>query len=231
MSSMGIEKNYRTSHLKQEIIDSLIEIHIEESPILIWQNEAGKRNVLKAKIDSIDFAGDSISLSPFSDNDKILFPKLKSDLTFYIRGDSKNIVFKQEKISVKVNTNQLHLVIPTEVKLYEKRSEIRIQFKDQLLKMTTEIYPGGHTDLSTKSKTGELLDVSLSGMGFTLEKKYARLFFEKDKIKIDRIGNFRFPRPIYGEIIYTSSEGKFDARSKIGIRFKEKLTLEIINSI
>ena len=228
---MSIEEKYRTSHLKKEIMDSLIEIHAEESPIIIWQNEAGKRNVIKAKIAAIDFVSDSISLSPYSDKDKLLFTNIKENLTFYIRGDSKNLVFKQEKKLLKINNSLLQIAIPSEVKLIEKRSEIRIHFSDQLLKMTTEVYPGGRVDLTTKSMIGELLDVSLSGMGFLLGKKHARLFFEKDKIKIDRIGNYRFPRPVYGEIIYTYSDEDDSTKSKIGIRFKEKLTQEIINSI
>jgi hypothetical protein len=61
---MGIEVNYRTSKLKKEIIDTLIDIHIESSPVLIWQNEDGKRKVTKAKIEAIDFASDSLHFLP-----------------------------------------------------------------------------------------------------------------------------------------------------------------------
>ena len=104
---MGIEEKYRPSTLKKEIIDSLIDIHIESSPVLIWQNEGGIRNVTKARIEAIDFASDSILLTPFSNSDEFLFNSLKINTTFYLRGNSKNIVFKQEK-SAKKTVKRLH---------------------------------------------------------------------------------------------------------------------------
>jgi hypothetical protein len=59
----------------------------------------------------------------------------------------------------------------------------------------------------------------------------ARFFIVKDKIKIDRIGSFTFPRPIYGEIAYSSTEKDNVGRIRIGIRFHEKLTTDNLNAI
>jgi hypothetical protein len=228
---MGIEVNYRTSKLKKEIIDTLIDIHIESSPVLIWQNEDGKRKVTKAKIEAIDFASDSIILTPFSTTDENIFDKLKVNSTFYLRGNTKSIVFKQDKPAKKTTKGYLQIFIPTEVKMFEKRSETRLLFAGKNPKVTAEIYPGGLIDISTKAIEADLNNVSLSGMGFFLDKKYSRLFFEKDKIKIMRIGNHSFPRPIHGEIVYASSEQNHIDRIRIGIRFSEILTTDILYAI
>ncbi|MBC7538733.1 MAG: hypothetical protein H7281_07930 [Bacteriovorax sp.] len=228
---MGIEVNYRTSTLKKEIIDTLIDIHIESTPVLIWQNVSGKRNVTKAKIEAIDFASDSIFFTPFSNSDENMFDQLKINSTFYLRGNTKSIVFKQDKAAKKTTKGFLQIFIPNEVKMFEKRSETRLSFIEKTSKVTAEIYPGGLIDISTKSVGVDLNDVSLTGMGFFLEKKYSRLFFEKDKIKIVRIGNYRLPRPIYGEIVYASTQQDNIDRIRIGIRFTEKITVDILNNL
>jgi hypothetical protein len=229
--SMGIEQNFRTSTLKKEIIDSLIEMHIEESPVTIWQNENGKRHITKAKIDAIDFVSDSIYLIPYSEQDKHLFQKLKSNITFYLRGNSKDIVFKHEKNALKNAKGLLQLTIPSEVKMQEKRAEERLTFKDSIQKYTSEIFPGGSVDLSARPVSVEIKDVSLSGMGLFIEKKNSRFFFEKDKIKIVRIGNHRFPHPIHAEVVYSNSEHDLLDRVRVGVRFHQKLTNEILNNI
>ncbi|MDD4972986.1 MAG: PilZ domain-containing protein [Bacteriovorax sp.] len=228
---MGIEVNYRTAKAKKEIIDTLIDIHIESSAVLIWQNEDGKRNVTKAKIEAIDFASDSIIFTPFSTVDENMFDQLNVNSTFYLRGNTKSIVFKQDRPAKKTRKGFLQIFIPTEVKMFEKRSEMRLIFTGKNLKATAEIYPGGLIDISTKAIEVDLHNVSLSGMGFFLEKKLSRLFFEKDKIKIIRIGNHGFPRPIYGEIVYTSTEQNNIDRVRIGIRFGEILTTDILYNI
>lgn len=228
---MGIEVNYRTSIVKKEIIDALIEIQIESAPVFIWQNVEGKRNVAKVKIEALDFNSDSIFLVPYSEEDVIPFNKFKISSTFYIRGNTKNIVFKQEKSAKKTVRGYLQIFIPREVKMFEKRSEPRQNFEGQNPKVTAEIYPGGRIDISTKTIFVDVTDVSISAMGFLLEKKHARLFFEKDKIKVVRVGKYNFPRAIHGEIVHTGPSQNHMDLIRIGIRFTDKLTSQIIESI
>ncbi|MDO9182434.1 MAG: hypothetical protein Q7U04_08495 [Bacteriovorax sp.] len=228
---MGIEVNYRTCTLKKEIIDSLIDIHIESAPVLIWQNIEGKRNVTKAKIEAIDFNNNSLILTAYSNADELIFDRLKVNTTFYIRGDSKNIVFKQERPAKKTNKGLLQIFIPTEVKMYEKRNDTRLQFPANRPRPKAEIYTSGRIDISTKAFHVSVRDVSISGMGFLLDKKNSRLFFEKDKIKIDKIGHYIFSRPIYGEIVYTSASHDVLDQIRVGLRFNEKLDTSILSSI
>ncbi|MFA6239052.1 MAG: hypothetical protein WC635_17065 [Bacteriovorax sp.] len=228
---MPIDINYRTSTLKKEIIDTLIDIHIESSPVMIWQNLNGTRTVTKARIEAIDFASDSLFLLPYTNEDRPAFEKLNIGNTFYFRGNSKNIVFKQDRPGKKSKNGNLQIFIPDEVRMFEKRTETRLVFNNSTANLTTSIFPGGRIDHSTKSFLAELHDVSLSGMGLYLEKKHSRLFFEKDKIKIERIGNYRFPRGVHGVIIFTIPEHDKIDRVRIGVRFNERLTPEILNDI
>lgn len=228
---MGIEEKYRTSSYKKEIIDSLIDIHIEASPVTIWQNDGNKRSVTKAKIEAIDFASESIILTPFSDMDTKVFYQLNTDATFYLKGSTRDIVFKQDRPAKRKTKSHLQIFIPKEVKLIEKRSDTRIIFKGSTPKVTAEIYPGGSIDISTKTINVDMIDVSLSGMGFFLDKKYSRFFFEKDKIKIDRIGKYCFSEPQIGTIVYTSKEDESALQVRIGVRFSEKITSEILARI
>ena len=229
---MGIELNYRTSAQKKEIIDALIEIKIEATPVLIWQNDNGIRKVTKAKIDQIYFHNDSIVLTPYSDEDKQIFMNLTSDKTIYLRGNSKSIVFKQEQKSIKTDGNKsIQIFIPNIVKMFEKRTNSRLDFSNDFLKLSTLIYPGSQVDRKTKSINAELRDVSASGMGFYLDKKYGRLLFEKDKIRIESIGNHHFPRAIYGQIIYISQSGHYDNRIRIGVKFNDLISQDILNNI
>lgn len=230
-----MEQQFRTTSSRKEILDSLSVMHIEESPVIIWQNIDGRRNVSKARIDYIDQASSTIILSPAIENDADLddraFKEMNSDFTLYFIGESKNIVFKQVKALKVISKKLLRVQIPDEVKLQEKRLENRIVFPNYMQTMTSEIRPGGQTNKSANATNVELRDISLSGMGINLSKKSANFFYIKDKIKIDRIGNYRFQRPIYGTIVYMSDSGLPTNQLKIGIRFNEKISQEILDKI
>ena len=229
---MGIELNYRTSVHKKEIIDALIQIKIEATPVLIWQNENGIRKITKAKIDAIHFQNDSIVLIPYSENEKLMFMDFAENKTIYLRGRTKSIVFKQDKKAIKsVENHSIQIFIPDQVKMFEKRGEIRFDFSEQYLKLSTQISLGNQVDRKRKTINAELRDVSSSGMGFFLDQKFGRLFFEKDKIRIEAIADHRFLRAIYGQIVYISSDNQNGSRIRIGIRFNEKLNDEILKNL
>lgn len=231
MLNMGIEVYYRTSKLKGEIVDVLIEIHALEHPILLWQNEDGKRNVTKVKVKAIDAKTDSIFLIPNGDEDLFSFSKIKVDKTFYLRVDNKSIVFKQVEPAKKTNAGYLQIHIPNEVKLFEKRTKNRVIVAGGDPKITADIFPGGRLGNAARPTTTNLIDVSNSGISIFLLKKHSRLFFVRDKIKISRIGNHIFPRHVYGEIIHTTNVLSEGSLIRIGVKFFEKITNETLNSI
>lgn len=224
---MGIEDNYRTSKIRQEIIDSLINIHEKSSPILIWQIEEKKRTIAHAKIESVDSSNNSIILSPFSIEDENTFKIFKLNTTIYMRGDNKNIVFKQEQSSSKTDSGFLQIFIPSEVKMFEKRSEARLTFTELNPNYTTHISPTARRSLTAKITIAVLRDLTTVGMGILLNKKFSKLFFEKDNIKIEKIGTYRFPRPILGKIVYIDSEINTSNQFRIGISFNETISSDI----
>lgn len=227
---MTFEKNFRTSISKKEILDSLIAMHIEESHVIIWQNIDGIRKVKKARIEAIDLAASTLILSLQKEATPLNFNEFDSNITLYFIGEKKNIVFKQVTAAKLIGSDHVRVSIPKEVKLLEKRVELRLKF-DSLEKTTGKIYTGGHTVKSMSPTIILINDVSLSGMGFYLLKKNGRFFYEKDKIKIDRIGNHRFENPVLGIIVYIIEEKSSSRHLKVGVRFEEKLHEEIVAKI
>lgn len=228
---MGIEANYRSSILKREITEALNEILKESSPVIVWQNDNGLRNIVKTRIKFIDFATNSIVMAPYSKEDELNFIKLNINLTFYIRGNVKSIVFKQEKPAKKIANGFLQIFIPNEAKMFEKRSEKRITPIEKYLPIHAHICPSGRTNVVEKYIAVELYDLSTAGIGLRLNKRYSRLFFEKDKIKIEKIGDYNFLRPIHGKIIYCRPDNKNKIYIRIGIQFNTELTIDILKKI
>lgn len=211
-------------------MDSLSTMYIEESPVIIWQNADGVRNVKKARIASIDLLSSSLVLRPLIEGQTENFEKLAKDLTLYFIGESKNIVFKQVNTLKILDREKVLVEIPDIVKMQEKRVEQRIVL-DPDTGLSGEIYPGGRTDKSVISTLVDIKDVSLSGMGVYISKKQARFFYEQDKIKIGRIGSYRFGRPIYGVIAYIVEESGNTTHLRVGIRFVDKLNEGILLAI
>lgn len=227
---MGIEEKCRTTLSSKEIVNALINIQVEATQILIWQNIAGIRLIANAIIANIDFSTDSIVLVPFSPIDKKIFEKFNPGPTFYIRGLANNIIFKQEK-AVAHTKNYLIITIPNGAKMSEMRNENRIFFDKTEKKTSALIFPGGQINVSTKAIHPHLCDVSSTGMGLCLDKKHMRFFFEKDKIRIDRISNYKFPRSVIGEIVYATNNDDRVGRIRVGVRFNEMINLAILDAI
>lgn len=228
---MGIETSYRTSTDKQEILSALMDIYAEGTSITVWQNIDSRRVIVNVKIQDIDLKTESIIIGPYNPDDREAFLKLQFDSTLYIRGESKSIVFKQDKPAIKNKSGLVRIFIPDEVKMFEKRTEARLVFSSMENILITEIYIGDRIDVSSKALRGQLHNVSLSGMGFFLEAKNARLFFERDKIKIKNIATYVFPRPIFGQIVYIKPDETNSKRVRVGVKFAEKITTEILQKI
>lgn len=228
---IALEKSFRTCVSKQEILDSLSALYIEGSPVIIWQTINGVRNMKKALISSIDLIRSSIVLKAGADSGGAGFDQLNSNLTLYFLGESKNIVFKQIRSLKILDKDRVQVEIPDVVKLQEKRIDQRLVFDNAFSKVTGWLYPGGRTDKSTSPTVIELIDISLTGVGFLLPKKSARYFYEKDKIKIDKLGPHQFNRPIHGVIVYISEVKQHSTHIKVGVRFSERLDEEVLNKL
>jgi hypothetical protein len=226
---MNLDDQYRTTQLKKEIIDAIVDIHIETSAVLIWQNQKETRVITKVKIENIDFINNSITLSPFSNKDVENFKRLKLNSTIYLKGKTKSIIFKNTAVAKKNKFGNIDLQIPETVKMFENRSVPRMIFSLYTPKKAAGIFPGGNSDISVKPIAVVLNDVSNTGMGFLLEKKHLRFFIEKDQIKIDKIAHYQFPKPISGKIIFTSNTPDLFGQFRVGVLFNEKISNDILN--
>ena len=218
-----MDNSFRTETNLKTILESLIQLHIEESPILIWQNDNGRRYSAKAKISSINIAKNAILIIPFTDEDKDIFLNLQPTSTFYIKGNIFDIAFKQEEAAVFNKDAQLIMRIPRTIKVKENRIDERFSFDDSSEMVRAAVYLAGETHLSSRTIEPELHDVSVSGMCILFDKKHRHLIFDKDPIRIIRLGKLQLPQNFTGTIVYNCQHTQNRSQTKVGVRFEKRI--------
>ena len=218
-----MDNSFRTENNLKTILESLIQLHIEESPILIWQNDNGRRFSAKAKISSINIAKNAILIIPFTPEDKDVFLNLQPTSTFYIKGNVFDIAFKQEEAAVFNKDAQLIIQIPRTIKVKENRIDERFNFDDAPEMVRAAIYLAGETHMSSRIIEPELHDVSVSGMCLLFEKKHRHLLFDKDPIRIIRLGKLQLPQNFIGNIVYNCQHTQNRSQTKVGVRFEKRI--------
>ena len=218
-----MDNSFRTENNLKTILESLIQLHIEESPILIWQNDNGRRFSAKAKISSINIAKNAILIIPFTQEDKDVFLNLQPTSTFYIKGNVFDIAFKQEEAAVFNKDAQLIIQIPRTIKVKENRIDERFSFDDAPELVRAAIYLAGETHMSSRIIEPELHDVSVSGMCLLFEKKHRHLLFDKDPIRIIRLGKLQLPQNFIGNIVYNCQHTQNRSQTKVGVRFEKRI--------
>jgi hypothetical protein len=218
-----LDSSFRTENNLKTILESLIQLHIEESPILIWQNDNGRRYSAKAKISSINIAKNAILIIPFTQEDKDVFLNLQPTSTFYIKGNVFDIAFKQEEAAVFNKDAQLIIQIPRSIKVKENRIDERFSFDDAPELVRAAVYLAGETHMSSRVIEPELHDVSVSGMCILFDKKHRHLLFDKDPIRIIRLGKFQLTQNFIGNIVYNCQHTQNRSQTKVGVRFEKRL--------
>jgi hypothetical protein len=218
-----LDSSFRTENNLKTILESLIQLHIEESPILIWQNDNGRRYSAKAKISSINIAKNAILIIPFTQEDKDVFLNLQPTSTFYIKGNVFDIAFKQEEAAVFNKDAQLIIQIPRSIKVKENRIDERFSFDDAPELVRAAVYLAGETHMSSRVIEPELHDVSVSGMCILFDKKHRHLLFDKDPIRIIRLGKLQLTQNFIGNIVYNCQHTQNRSQTKVGVRFEKRL--------
>ena len=110
----------------EEIMTTLKKMQREKSLVVIWQKpegNTGDRKVFNSYIKNIDKTKKTLYLVALDDTTEI---SIDENTTIYIRGDERSILFKQSKVTLK--KGHLSLLIPTEVRVFERRYTERIDF-------------------------------------------------------------------------------------------------------
>lgn len=228
---MGYELNYRTSTQKDEIIKNLSRIEIDNLPVVIWQNIKGKRIIAKFKIKFLDFKKNTITFTPIGSDDIKNLEQMNDTKTVYLKGHQNHIVFKQDVSFINQATEDITIPIPMLIKLIENRAFPRQVLDPTLPPKFAQVEATSSNQLNSKIFFGTLENFSVKGMAFSLDKKYARLFFENEKIKISGIGKLELKRPIFGTIRYLSDHPVRKTHQICGVEFSINLPSEALTRI
>ncbi len=223
---MSTNLNYRTSEDKKEILDRLFEIKSFNVPVLIWQNDGKNRKITKFKIINIDQEKNEVSLQASDELDLVNFKLVDQTQTIYFRGEFNNLVFKQDQFQYIVESKLLIFKIPDQVKLIEKRNLLRIKMKSLKRQVSAQIELMSSNKFNTKTYYCLIVDFSYRGLSLIADKKFIKVFFVGEKIKIHSLGKQTYPRPIYGHIKHITDDSENEAGFIFGVELASPLSTE-----
>ncbi len=229
MLIMSRELNYRTVNDRMQILKNLAQIEQEKIPVLIWQNFGNKRRICRFNIHSIQSDLDSVTLMPFDEKDIDDVREMDYQKTIYFRGQFNNIVFKQDRFYYDALSNKVRFMIPDVVKLIEKRTTQRLLLDSLDKPISAQIEPTSNKKLTTKVFFVKIQNLSLNGIGVILDKKYARLFFADDKVKIYAIGKLEFQKVQFGVIRHITPLAGSSGDVYCGIEFDYPIPPEYLS--
>lgn len=211
-------QDMRSTNNLKEIALTLKQIAEKSDNVLIWQTnkDTESRNIIPAKINSINFEEKSILLKPKEDYQF----DFDNDLTLYFHSEHRSLIFKLGKSTI--TKNMLIIRIPNEAKLVELRRDNREVYSGRRPRITYDrLKAYGSETMEYKS---ELLDLSDDGMAFVLSSINRTQFHEGDIIRLKGIGSKDLVDIREGEIMYIVP---LDANTKtsamvfrVGVKFK-----------
>ncbi|MBT3583940.1 MAG: hypothetical protein HN509_03455 [Halobacteriovoraceae bacterium] len=224
-------KAFRVEKKEHEIYDILIRLHSDKVPVMVWQKTGEKRVIRKTYILSIDVAKDYFLLAPFEDE---CFMDFKGESTFYIHGEERSILFKQE--NVKFSQDRILLGIPKQLRLHDYRVNDRAHFncfdstfKVTLMKKVGKI--GGVKKLSFP-----LIDLSMGGLAIHVPQVQAKYFFIGDQVTLEDLFGIKSKKSITGKIYYVNpydyfENGRYRKNFRVGVVFDGLLPLAVVNEL
>jgi len=216
---MSAQLRVETSY--NEIVETLHKMYQEKSPVKIWQkpkDNKTSRKVFDLTIQKINKRKNTFSLIA---NDQQELMDIDKNTTVYIRGEERSILFKQTK--VELSKGSLCLVIPYEVRLYERRYKERIKFSyDE--KFMLKMHKAKKPSHQSETKAYQLIDVSSCGLAIFMTLQESDFFSKGDHIEISKIHEYNLPISKAGKIIYfkkidTLKNGKKSKFIRVGVKF------------
>lgn len=223
--------NLRVSSETLEILNTLNKIYLERTPVTLWQNTGRERIVRIAYIRAIDYSAGKLLFAPLEKGKVFDF---NGNLTVYIRGREKSILFKTK--SEKIDTKRVIVNIPTEVRMYEMRAFPRLRFGFGSTENILFEIRVNQTSAKFKEFLYPIFDLSKSGVSMLFNAKESVFFNVGETILIHKIADFKVPAGMEAKIIYTKkvefiTGGHRQSKMKIGIGLKRHLSDEVFESI
>jgi len=213
-------KNLRASKNKQEILAFLMEAIIKEIPITLWQTSNEQRYVTQGLISDVESGKVKVKFTEPSDQEFILNRKLE----VYGHSKYRSVLFKQSIVSL--NSDEMIINTPTEIRLHELRKNTRYYYRETDKKEISYLNP---LLKLTKSEivSSPLFDVSRGGASFLITLDKMPNFHSKDKLSIKSITDQKIPNDLEARIIHIKLHQKATMSSPelylVGIKFNCEL--------
>ena len=208
---------FRQINSAQETLNALNLCIAESHKFCVWQSIDDKKSLCQAVVISVTQSTPFVIEIRFDKGFKLDLSKeiflFQDKLSFLFKGK----IYNQAK-------NSISIAVESKYYLKEKRGSSRFKFENVSFDVFFD-YIEQSTRLK-KSFRAELVDISETGLCFTVPAHKGVLFYEEMVLCFKALESIKFHKPIMGSIVYLkSSKTKFGQTDlKFGVSFKERST-------
>ena len=191
-----VAPNMRASKSRQEHLENIGFVFVDESNAFVWQNLKGTKLIAPIVIKRILLERDHLILSPLEG----IFPDFEQDKDLYFKADHKDMVFKSLPSEYQISPKEIHLTFPEKIFYLEQRKEERL---DANPKKETLVHL---RPISTKQE-GKILEcrvrnLSENGMGIVASLEDQDSFSSGSHFKIINFDEVDFEESVTAKTIY-----------------------------
>lgn len=214
-----------------EILKIFDNIMSKTQTIVMWQNIGDQdRVVYDSILQKIDRKNKNIIIVPLDEGQTKY--KLKKNITLYMHGEERSIVFKTTKfISTK---SKIVVQIPNEIRIIENREHARFDLKKSAERSVLHLKEVGLEGSGTfKNFSINCYDLSQTGMGLELHTHHLLRYQIGDSIELKTIADIPIPNKVIGTVKYICPMLELpDVKYfRAGIQFDQVLDSETLKQI
>ena len=215
----------RASKSRQEHLENIGFVFVDESNAFVWQNLKGTKLVAPIVIKRILLERNHVILSPLEG----IFPDFEQDKDLYFKADHKDMVFKSSPPEHQISPKEIHLTFPEKIFYLEQRKENRL---DANPKKETLI----HLRPVLTKQEGKILEcrvrnLSENGMGIVVSPEDQEYFSSGSLFKIINFDEVDLEESVTAQTTYNHTVTLSNTPiCIIGLKFKSEFPKEILST-
>ncbi len=220
-----VAPNMRASKSRQEHLENIGFVFVDESNAFVWQNLKGTKLIAPIVVKRILLERDHLILSPLEG----IFPDFEQNKDLYFKADHKDMVFKSSPTEHQITPKEIFLNFPEKIFYLEQRKEERM---DASPKKETLIYL---RPMATKQE-GKILkcqvrNLSVNGMGVVVSPENQEFFSSNALFKIINFDEVDFEKSVTAKTTYNHTVTIANAPICIaGLKFESEFPQEILST-
>ncbi len=219
--------NMRASQNRQEHLENIGFVFVDESNAFVWQNFKGTKLIAPIIIKNIVLERDCLVLSPVEG----IFPDFQQGKDLYFKADHKEMVFKSSPKQYQITPKKIEITFPEKVFYLEHRAITRIS-SDPKQEILINLRP---SEIKREGKifTCRVRNISSNGIGIVAEQDYQEFFSIDSLFSITGFNGTEFEEGLIAKTIYnhTINIPKVNTLANIiGLKLETELPKEILNA-